>query len=59
MEIKQSGSNSLPLNQSIAFMERSYLDKMEAGPNNDAHVKPIVYHFSSKYLVGSGGNSFI
>ena len=57
LEIKKSGSNSLPLNESCVFIERSYLDKMEAGPTNEAHVKPIVYHFSSKYSVSSGGDA--
>ena len=57
LEIKKSGSNSLPLNQSCVFIERSYMDNMEAGPTNEAHVKPIVYHFSSKYSIGSGGDT--
>ena len=57
LEIKKSGSNSLPLNTSCMFMERSYLDKMKAGPTNEAHVKPIVYHFSSKHSIGSGGDA--
>ena len=57
LEIKKSGSNSLPLNQSCVFIERSYLDKMQAGPTNEAHVKPIIYHFSSKYSISSGGNT--
>ena len=57
LEIKKSGDNSLPLDQSCVFIERSYLDKMDAGPTNEAHVKPIVYHFSSKYSVGSGADT--
>ena len=49
LQIPKSGDNSLPLNGSCVFIERSYLDKMKAGPTNDAHVKPVVYHFSSTY----------
>jgi hypothetical protein len=49
VEIAKSGDNSLPLNGSCVFIERSYLDKMEAGPTNDAHVKPTVYHFSTHW----------
>ena len=51
LQVAESGSNSLPLNESCIFIERSYLDRMKAGPTNDAHVKPVVYHFSAHYPV--------
>ena len=47
-EVQQSGNNSLPIRGSAVFIERSYLDHMQSGPTKDAHVKPILYHFSSK-----------
>ena len=47
IEVKASGTNSLPVTESGVFIERSYLDHMQAGPSKDAHIKPIVYHFSS------------
>ena len=48
LQITKEGPNSLPLNASILFIERIYLDLLETGPTRDATVKPIVYHFSSK-----------
>ena len=42
------GNNSLPLENECLFIERLYLDEMQAGPTGNATVKPIVYHFSSK-----------
>ena len=53
LELPKSGNNSLPLDSSCLFIERIYLDHMEAGPTKDATIKPIVYHFSSKLFSGS------
>lgn len=47
LEVKESGSNSLPLDGSCLFIERIYLDQMLSGPSNNATIKPIIYHFSS------------
>ena len=52
LELPTSGNNSLPLDTSCVFIERIYLDHMEAGPTLDATIKPIVYHFSSKLFEG-------
>ena len=49
----QIGNQEIDGNWSL----KGYLDKMDAGPTNEAHVKPIVYHFSSKYSVGSGADT--
>ena len=54
LQVKDVGSNSLSLDQPCAFIERSYLDKMEAGPTRNAHIKPVVYHFSSKHIPENG-----
>ena len=48
LEVTKSGNNSLPLANECLFIERLYLDEMQAGPTGNATVKPIVYHFSSK-----------
>ena len=54
LQVKDVGSNSLSLDQPCAFIERSYLDKMEAGPTTNAHIKSVVYHFSSKRIPENG-----
>ena len=48
LQLTESGNNSLPLNSSCLFIERIYMDEMKAGPTNEATIKPIIYHFSSK-----------
>ena len=51
LEVPTEGSNSLPVNGSILFMERIYLDHMYTGPADGATVKPIIYHFSTKLFI--------
>ena len=48
LQVSSSGPNSLPLKGECLFIERIYMDEMRAGPTNEATIKPIIYHFSSK-----------
>ena len=48
LQVTSSGANSLPLANDCLFIERIYMDEMRAGPDAEATIKPMVYHFSSK-----------
>ena len=49
LQVTKSGPNSLPIDSSCLFVERIYMDEMKAGPTKEAVIKPVIYHFSSKF----------
>ena len=50
LQVTTSGNNLLPSDSSCLFMERIYMDEMEAGPANSVTIKPTIYHFSLRLI---------